>query len=76
MVPFSGRSFDKNANKAGGDVKGKGKPSNAPPVGVLLVAYADGRIDVCLDLIKVEAVWMRPVRWCYQPGDIHHTDVL
>jgi nucleoporin NUP82 len=29
--------------------------------GLLLVAFADGRVDVCLDLVKVEAVWSKPV---------------
>ncbi|PVG00486.1 hypothetical protein CPB86DRAFT_754686 [Serendipita vermifera] len=29
-------------------------------IGILMVAFADGRVDVCLDLIKVEAVWTRP----------------
>lgn len=60
LVPFSSRSLDKSSSRFVGEGKGKAK-SSVPPVGVLLVAYADGRIDVCLDLIKVEAVWMRPV---------------
>ena len=29
--------------------------------GVILITYSDGRVDVCLDLVKVEAVWSRPV---------------
>jgi nucleoporin NUP82 len=36
-------------------------------MGILLVAFADGRVDVCLDLIKVEAVWTRPVRHSIKP---------
>ncbi|CAG7848803.1 SubName: Full=Uncharacterized protein {ECO:0000313/EMBL:CCA68144.1} [Serendipita indica DSM 11827] len=28
--------------------------------GVILITYSDGRVDVCLDLVKVEAVWSRP----------------
>lgn len=27
----------------------------------LLVAYVDGRLDVCLDPIKVKAIWIQPV---------------
>jgi nucleoporin NUP82 len=38
------------------------KSTKIPPTaGMLLVAFADGRVDVCLDLVKVEAVWSRPV---------------
>lgn len=41
-----------------------------PAAGLLLVAFADGRVDVCLDLVKVEAVWSRPVSkeaYFYEP---------
>jgi nucleoporin NUP82 len=37
------------------------KSTKLPPTaGLLLVAFADGRVDVCLDLVKVEAVWSKP----------------
>ncbi|KAG9042788.1 hypothetical protein FS842_002063 [Serendipita sp. 407] len=39
---------------------GKRSSAGATAAGTILIAYADGRVDVCLDLVKVEAVWCRP----------------
>jgi hypothetical protein len=30
-----------------------------PPVGVILMAYRNGKVDVCIDTSKVEASWMQ-----------------
>ena len=43
--------FINEANKSG---------KTPPTAGLLLVSFADGRVDVCLDLVKVEAVWATP----------------
>lgn len=37
------------------------KDDSVPPVGIILVAFVDGRVDVCLDMIKVEPLWKRQV---------------
>lgn len=39
----------------------KRENKNIPAVGIVLISFTDGRVDVCLDLIKIEAVWTRSV---------------
>lgn len=48
---------------------GKKENKDIPAIGIVLIAFTDGRVDVSLDLVKVEAVWTRPVgvsRFCAQ----------
>lgn len=33
-----------------------------PAVGIMLLSFNDGRVEISLDLVKVEAIWSRPVR--------------
>lgn len=41
------------------DLKGKAKehPSSGSGIGVVAIAWKDGRVDVCLEVAKVEAIW-------------------
>jgi nucleoporin NUP82 len=34
-------------------------------LGVILIAFQDGKVDVCLDVEKVEAKWELKVSWCH-----------
>ncbi|KAG8820318.1 hypothetical protein FRC17_010202 [Serendipita sp. 399] len=43
-----------------GSSDGKRSSTRTTAAGTILIAYADGRVDVCLDLVKVEAVWCHP----------------
>lgn len=44
------------------DVKGKSKESaSGSGIGVVAIAWKDGRVDVCLEVAKVEALWIEEV---------------
>lgn len=39
------------------DVDGEAEGAETEHLGVVTIAYQDGRVDVCLDVEKVEARW-------------------
>jgi nucleoporin NUP82 len=44
------------------DAKGKSKESTSSSgIGVVAIAWKDGRVDVCLEVAKVEALWVEEV---------------